>query len=618
MIPLDPKYLIREIDSAERLRTLHLKNMQTLVKRYVGNYFRTDWRGKPVPENMQFSYLATLLPQIIFDNPKVMVSADRAVAHKAVAQWMKYAINGWTKKVELRNELELVCIDMMFAFGLTMQTIEARGDFPGDPTRGVFERFQCQALLPTLMRIEPEFALLDATCKTLGQARLQGHEFWRDIDSLQSDDRYNQEVIGKLTPQREDEMATMDGQQKGGRAKSPRMVTADIDRKRVQLYQLFLPEHRMICTLVRDAGGESAFARDPRPYVGPDSGPYTWYGVYAVPSQPYPLSPLAAMAEQFQDLNAHAVAAGIEASSHKRFAVVDANSPGLKQAIVDVPSGGVVQFPGFNAQQAVQMELGGTSEGRLKYILLLRDRLDRVMGTSDAVRGNAQDVTATEANIADVHASNRTEFIQLKFRQAVKTALTKVGWIFFYDPAVVMAISYPDEATGQTMEGLFLGGIQPGQEGMDWPSFFLDIEPYSMRRMDPAFASQQAEDMLQLAVTIGPMIVQMPWINWRAILDDLGEANNVPDFTERILSPMGLQLIQSPPMQGMLTGNNPMAAMGMPPGVNPNLAAGMAGLPVKSLPMLPGPGAGSSSAPGGPPAFNGFRGSGRRAKATAA
>ena len=594
MIPLDAKVLLQEVDAAEKVRKKHLKNAAVMVKRFVGNYYREDLRGKPVPENLVFSFIAQVLPQLIFDNPQVTCSAKRAVSHKPIADFMRQALNGWIKEVQLRDELEAACVDMLFGYGVMKVGLEARGDFAADPQRGVMEKFTMDALRPYAVRVDPECFLMDSQARDLASARILGHEFARDLDDLRGDDRYDQEAVGRLT-------AEMDADRRGAAPIGPAKDGSDL-RRRVKLYELYLPEHGEICTLALNPSGEGDFIRKPRKYVGHDRGPYVVFGVYAVPNSPYPLSPIAAMYEQFAELNAHASAAAREAAAHKRFTIVNSHNKEAKAGILAVESGGVLALPNFSASEAMAVEIGGTSQHRLDYIERMRDRVDRVSGMSDSARGRTSGGTATEASIANDSHDTRIEYVHLKYAESAKRVLENVGWHLYYDPAVVMPVSDRNEQTGEATEGLFLGGVQEGQEDADWLDFFLDIEPFSMRRIDPVVQAQQAMQVYQTAMQIAPLIAQFPWMNWRSILDGIGEANQLPDFAARVLSDAGMQMISGGVaglgMPGQLAGLDGRTPP--PPGANAQIREGMAGRPVLAQDADLGTGGGASGGGAGP------------------
>lgn len=587
MLDLDADNIWMEIKASEDLRKRHLSLAMRLVKSYVGNYFRTDMRTKPVPENLFFTYVATMLPNLVFDNPAVTVGAKRMITHEALARFMEMGMNGWIKEVRLRDELEAACVDMLFSFGVLKTGIEPRSDFNTGIKAGVQERFTMDALMPYLVRVSPSNFVIDSQCAHWQTARLLGHQFQRDYKDLLGDDRYDQQVVRGMTP---------DDEPFPGRSQEERVTPksrTDVHRDRCTLYELYFPEYQQIATLaLYGAGGseKSAWVRPPTAYHGPGEGPFTCFGVYIVPDQVYPLPPIAAFAEQALELNAHAGAAAKEAASHKKIVLADSAQTELLNVIQRAENGSVWGVKGLNAQSVAQVELGGALKDRLTYLQMLLMRCDRLSGQSDAQRGRAAGVTATEASLVDANSDARTEFIHLKFRQACKDALSKVGWYLFHDPGVVMPVSMRDPTTGQPFEGLFLGGIQPGQEDMNWPDLFLDIEPYSMRRVDPAVEQQRAQMMIALVAEIAPMIMQLPFVNWSNLLDMIGEANNLPDFAQQIFNPNGIQLLQQqgnvigPPGAMQMAGPGAMQALA--PGVNPGFQAAAAGAPVGGAPSF--------------------------------
>jgi hypothetical protein len=575
MLDTSPDKLLNEIRTAEQIRKRHMANTTQLLKRFVGNWYRQDMRTKDRPENLIFSFVAQMLPNLVFDNPGVCVSAKRAISHAAIATAMQLGMNGWVKEVELRTELEMLAVDFLFSFACAKVGIEARGDFNGDVTTGVQENFGFEALSPYAVRVPPQNVVIDPRATHWKKARFIAEQLQRDLASLQGDERYDQAVVAKLSA---------DDEQPIGRSSAETAVSGktanEENRDRVTLYEIYIPETREIGTLAMYGGDQSAWVRPLTPFHGPREGPFVFFGVYFVPNQVYPLSPIAAMAEQDDELNAHAAAAAEEAATGKSLALVSADQPELANQIRKAGNNSVVTVKGLNSNMVVPLAIGGTTPQRIEYLNLLLQRTDRISGQSEAARGKAQGVTATEAQLANANGDARTEFLHLKYTDGVKDVLKRVGWYTFHDPAVVMPVSDVDPTTGQPFEGLFLGGPQPGQEDVDWSGFLLDIEPYSMRRRDPQMLQQQVTSVTELVTTILPIMPTMPWVNWQAILDLWGQALNMPDFAQTVLNQQGMMLMQ----QGMLAA--PMGGGAQPgPGDVPGGVPAPAGLQTTPRPL---------------------------------
>jgi hypothetical protein len=74
-----------------------INNTTNLIRRYVGNWYRTDSRGKPRPENMIFTFVATMLPSLVFNNPGVERDRQAVRQPRGDRAGMEMAINGWVR-----------------------------------------------------------------------------------------------------------------------------------------------------------------------------------------------------------------------------------------------------------------------------------------------------------------------------------------------------------------------------------------------------------------------------------------------------------------------------------------------------------------------------------------
>jgi hypothetical protein len=534
MLSIDkPEDLMQEVSASEHYRNDHLDTSCTLVKRYVGNWYRKDLRsGAARPENMIFSYVAQALPLIIFDNPQVTVKAIRPVTLGAVAQEMRYALNSWIKSDHVYQEARLSALDMLFSYGVLGVTCVDTGG----------------ALRPRIFRIAPEAFLFDRQCNHLRRARFYGHQYRQSLEELKSDPLVDEDAVSDLQP---------DDRREFGGMKAPLDSGRHYERRdEVTLYDVYLVRERMVCTLAATQYGKSKFVRRPRAFEGPPDGPYVPFGVYDVPSNPLWVSPLMQLADHDEEINAHLAAAAEEAASEKNLALVDANVPGAKEAIEFAPTGGILTIPGLTRDGVTPLHVGGVTEGRMAYIASRRDTADRTMATSDARRGKPQGVTATESAIAKQSQDNRTADAQNSFREALKQALHRAAWYMYHDQGVAMPVAW--EERGQPREGLFQGGIYEGQQDTAWEDYQLEFEPHSMRRTDPLFEQEQANVMVQTLAGLLPMMRQYPEVDWRFVISTIGEANNMPALADQLLR-------QDPLMMAMMQGGMPAPGMGGAP-----------------------------------------------------
>ena len=562
MLSLEPDALAEEINRAEDFRKKHTQRIQAIASRFMGNWFRVDYVSDPTPENTVFAYIAYMLPELWYANPSCRIRAKKPNSHQQIADAMEQAVRTWQSETDFTDEGQDCVRDMIMGYGVMQVGLEPR-DFPGEalqqqaPTGGEATEPQ-QALRPFAVRLPADQLIMDPRCESPLKARYLGHSYWMDLDQLvAAPEKWDPEAVAKLTEVSEDTDSRNERAVTLGKAP---------DRHRVNLVDLWIPEHGKLITLARDYQATNQVIRNVS-YWGPPEGPYEVFGFYRVPGDPYPMGSLQPIMEQLEEMWAHQNQASEEAKSYKRFVLIEAANIEGQKAVLDARSGDACLVRGL-AGNFVEVEMGGSPSGRLEHIMTLRDRADRTVGLSDAQRGRVQGKTATETDIVQGNVDTRTSFMRQRVQRHTQRVLRRVCWYMFFDPSIVMPVSSTDPTTGQVTESTFLGGIQEGQEGIDWVDFFLDIEPNSMQHSDDAMIQSRAMETMQMMGNMAQMIPAAPWINWRYIINMFGESFNQKDLAELLINPAALQQFNQSPMA---FGQNPQPML--PPGANPALIA---------------------------------------------
>ena len=307
MMKFDLASLVREIESAESFRDTHLVEWKSLIERFHGPSYRESREQMDDPENFILEYIALLLPRIVHDNPTVRVKSARPVSQSEAAGVLQVGINRWCKMVGIRNTLERIATDMLLAYGVALTVNE--------PRKGYVTSLTEDPYLPRVYRISPDRFFIDPAATHLDEARYMGHCWITDRDDLlasaESDKTWDIDVIERVA---------------ANTGVSDVRDDTDIDRnipdrKELVVYEVWVPElhdeaaelidavtdramfNGTIYTVVKGQAesGKKAnmgMARAPRPYYGPRTGPYTVFGAYTVPDDPYPLSPIMALMPQ--------------------------------------------------------------------------------------------------------------------------------------------------------------------------------------------------------------------------------------------------------------------------------------------------------------------------------
>lgn len=545
MLDVTPENLYEEIQAAENLRDEHLETYSQLVSQFVGSSYRDMSSGEgDAPENHVYEYISLTIPRLIHDNPRVKVTTRRPVSQRMTATALQHGLNRWAKGTNIRHPLMMAGYDMLLNYGVMMTVQETQPGYDeADPDSPQW---------PRCYRISPKRFIVDPLALSFEQARFVGHVWIRDREDLleeaKEDDSWNTEFIESMT---DDVDVETYRDSLGGKKEAP-------SRKEILGYEIWVPEvqhdddlgpmegfNGTIYTLSMAQGtGDEIhvdYLRDPRPYYGPPSGPYTMFGAYCVPDNSFPLSPLVAVSGQSDDLNEHVIAAQRAAAQYKRMVFVDAKNKKLAQDVASSPDNFVVPVENLDRDSIVPVELGGVTQQMIGYIQMARERLDRNSGVQDAQRGVVTgDATATEVQIAEASGSLRFAYIRRQFVDAVDDIVQKAAWFMYHDDRVVFPIGIEAAEEMGVPEPFWRGGMQTLMTGERFEDLEMEVEAYSMEKTNESLVQKRAMETLQIVTQSAPMMMQMPFLDWDALLKMVGDSMNMPELGE-LINKQGMQ-----------------------------------------------------------------------------
>ena len=569
MIDSSASNLFLEVENAIDFRDRHMVSMKDMIKRYAGTDYNNTYTHdvQPDVDNHAFEYISLVLPKIVYDNPAVKIDSRRPTLQGETVAKVQLAMNRWINDTQFRETLHRAAMDMMFGWGVLMTVSEpVPGQRPAD---------EAVKSLPRVYRIAPEHFFMDPKAGHWTESRFMGHSYamLREelIDAAENDDTYDMEAI--------QELAGNSGMNKHDGTSTYQETSKYRDE--VAIYEIWCPNtgseaesdgkhHGMLYTLAV-AGPTSTddepfvgYVRAPQPYYGPRSGPYTLLGIYNVPGDPYPLSPLTATNQLTQEINGSLRQLVSNGQSYKRIYLVDAKNKKLATDIKEMPDRFVIPVEGLDTQRVMPMELGGITAQHVQYQNLLTDKLDRQSGINDAQRGNLSgDATATAVAVAESGATVRLAHIQRQFAEGVKDSLHTVLWYFFHDNTIVLPLGREAMMQLGEIDPIFTGGDVDG----DYDDLLMTIDPYSMERTSEVVLQRRAIEVVQLIGNIAPLFAQAPWVDWPSVMAMLGQTMNIPSLGSIIDLEKAAQAMQ----QGMIgpAGSGGGGVSQMAPSQNP-------------------------------------------------
>ena len=586
-----PDSIHREIEAGTEAQGYALQRYQQIAKRYSDRSKLVEETEAQWPENHAFEYLSYMVPEVAFETPRTSCRSRREVATMVLtkirlmmeqgvaagvldpvlaqqkldelearsgsAQAMEHGLNRWSREEQLYATLDPLAYDFLMGHGCARGHMDVMpGEDPRDPNS---KRW------PKLCRVPPPHALMDPDATTDRDALWHGH--WELEVKKTLLDNAKQELA-------EDPDAGWDLKAINALAEAKSFAgdgsITDVAawRGMVQVYHLWVrtvdePDwptpnegfHGALLTVAAvDKGGSEAkaeFIRKPVPYWGPPSGPYTWFSCYFDPECPYGLAPLSATAPQAEELNAHAKAMNMNARQFKRLLFCRAE---VAEFIESAPDQLVIPVTDvdWDKDLVVVQEVGGIHPTQMAQYELMKDRLERVSGLQGTKRGELDaDVTATAVADAAGAEKVRASYVQARFAKAVQRCLEFVAWYLFNDDRIEFPLGPEAGEQIDNPAPVFEGGPNPDDPEESFNDLELEIDAYSMQRVDEALLQKRVLEAVGQLIAMAPLMIQHPHIDWREVVRRVGDVMNIPDLVDMVNFDQLLQLGQQMAAQGM-------------------------------------------------------------------
>lgn len=443
----DAGQMQQEVTWAEQFAKKHHDPLRDMVSRYATAWYRTDINEEPSPENHVFAYIDFMRAQLTYNSPRALVEANWENIHRDLAQFMEECLYRWGATYPLMDNFDLVVRDALFGYGVVKLGMEETGDTQGEVGG------RRPQLRPYMAHVPMESWGCDPRCEHVKDARFQYHRYERDLNEIEQMRGIDPASLKKVN-QGYDQSGGINNTT--GRVGLPDGQTAY--RERQVLYDIWIPEAKMIATLLAGSKGQplATWLRPPRKWWGPSEGPFRVLGFCSVPGDPYPCSPLSPVMQQIEKLNVHLVAEADEVATTKRFLGVDAAASEAGEKFKLARNGEVVPIPNLRSSGAEMFEFGGISKDRIIHTDRLKERVQRMLSMGDAQQGVSNSDTATANSIAQNNADVRVSHMKGILNHFCKSCFVGVGWYMFYDPNYEERITLDQPPTG-AMPGIISG-----------------------------------------------------------------------------------------------------------------------------------------------------------------
>ncbi len=549
------------IATDEYERDCHMERQEEMIRGYHGQAYEAT-KGPLTPENFYYTYVTNTVPGLVVDNPRVLVRSRRAGAEDPISGPMKHGLNRWVRDENISYTLKLIAQDLCFSWGVGMVTNEPdlhQGTIEDQAMFDENRRLRTDGgkkSRPRFYRLSPYMFGADSRGLDLNRAGHMFHQWFAsaaDIEAeAENDDGWNKDEVKSLVT------SAVSGRDAASVADpSRRSINSSIKTDELEFYSVWVPSmtvdgkgpdtghHGAILTFARSSTGTSGNAlcmpRDPEPYFGPASGPYTVFGARTVPDKLWPLSDLCAHQASIQELNRHSRAISRSNSRGKNVLLYDMADKSVAEQIKNAQGEFMIGVPHLAQNGVVQATFGFASPQQYTAHAMFKDQLQRNSGMNDAQQGNVNGTgTATENQIANDVTLRRNNALYRTFSDATNACLKKVAHFFFWDDTIQFPLGEeffadnPDLPVEEGQYAIFKGGQQKGNRALDLADYELEIEAYSMGRTDQAQLSASLQQWMGYMLPSLQFRPMMPWVDWHALDELYAQQLNTPELARII------------------------------------------------------------------------------------
>lgn len=463
-------------------------NRLEMVRETAGSYYAEEGAAKEVPCNLMGLYTSIVGRKMMANNPRVMLSvADQG--QKPIVSAMERWANKEIERIHLANTLQRVVLDSLYSVGICKVALAT-------PADAAAVSWNIRGGEPMAMRVDLDDFVFDIHARDFDEVSFIGHRFRVPREAALS-------MYGKKSdlPVSDDPMFNLEGDERINMIGRTYVSGQDEFEDMVDLWELYLPRHRLIVTLVDNAlTGSDKRALDIRRWIGPDSGPYLILGMGTLPGNCMPKAPLQDLFPLHKAANRILRKLIRQADRYKKLTIVQENTE--DGATMNAGNDGdtvAIRQP----DKMGQTESGGPSEQLFQLFTALKELFSWLAGNLEIMGGlSAQSKTASQDEMLNQNSSASVSDMQGRVMDFVSKVIGSLCWFWHHDPFKMMTVqhSLPGLPDMSVMRRVSAAQRQQVRfEDMD-----VQVDPYSLPHSTP----QQRFAGLSSLVTnvIAPML----------------------------------------------------------------------------------------------------------------
>ncbi len=558
---LTPQRLSKLIDNSlaktKQQRQFRVKALTQIVGRFYRNGYKAgDEVSKASPINLMYTAYTTLIPNLVFGDPKAKIGID-ILAYRDYANQLSAGVNHVSKKQNLRGTMRLVVADAILMAGY-VKTGLAIGT-----SMIQLEGVDFNLTEPFAERVSPDDMILDSMARSWDEQAIVGNKYRADVDKLLEEGFGDADKLNKLA----DDLQYNAGNERAEDI-TRQSKNTDEPRRYVELAEIWIPAEQRVVTVPYKAGSTMTDFIADIEYGGPPKGQYHQLGLVDVPDNVLPGAPAGIWFDLHMMGNRIARKLARQAERNKRVLAYEDDAEEDVNAIADGNDGETVRVQ--NLDKIKEVEYGGAPDKSYEWMAWVKQNFGEQAGNIEQLSGQGSDAgTLGQAEMIQANTSVRLGDMQGIVYDFVGQVLGDVGYYLHTDPLIELPLVRRIEGV-ETQDYL-----TPDTRVGEWYQYNVTTEPYSLARPDPnmavrrklEFATNVIPAAVNAAMQLGPGFKLGPYLTTMARevgIEDADEWLNTAEMAAFIQQKMLASLMTGDPGKAGGKASAPAPAVTLP------------------------------------------------------
>lgn len=498
--PVDYNRLACAINAARLILKVPRENTLAIVREAAGSRYANASAERVTKLNLLGIYQSIVAPLLVSNEPRYYLSTPDH-PNRASVRIEQDWLNEQCVHIGLADVGRSLVTNALYSTGILKIALAT-------PCDAAMEAWGITAGEPIASSIDLDDWVYDVSAKDFQYAAFAGHRYRCPIEVAKKMYRKKAEDLSPAA----DEQYNREGDERLQRILKG-TYTADEFEPHVELWEIYLPRHGLVCTLADQDVLNADQKGNAQPlwvqkWVGAPTGPYLFLKFATVPGQALARSPMSDLYELHVDANNVSRKVNNTLRRLKEITIYARNQSHDATAIRDSVDGDMVPVDNPDKIQQV-VTAGAAVQGLFVALATYKDLFSFSGGNLELLGGRAaQSKTATQDKILAANAGGGISSMHDQVSKILSAAGENLLWYAHHHPQLVMESEYKPAGSRGVLRRLHpAGGPHPNRD-FPFKRSKLRIDPYSVRYRDPQERLAFVQGVVTMFTPLLPMLAQ--------------------------------------------------------------------------------------------------------------